>query len=74
LLKRIEEIKPKLVVCGHVHEGYGAYKLPCGTTIVNASVLDEKYRLVNAPIVVEIDDDGIRRVAFGALESDGASV
>ena len=54
LLKRIEEIQPKLVVSGHIHEGYGVYETPWGTKIVNASVLDQNYRLSNAPIRVEL--------------------
>lgn len=27
LLKRIESVKPKYVLCGHIHEGYGTDKL-----------------------------------------------
>ena len=53
LRARIEKIKPKLVVCGHIHEGFGTSKA-LGTTIVNASILDEYYKVVNSPIVVEI--------------------
>jgi Icc-related predicted phosphoesterase len=53
LLKKIEEIKPKLVVAGHIHSGYGRYMI--GDTIfVNASVVNEKYEMVNEPIVVEL--------------------
>lgn len=55
LLKRIQDIKPKLHICGHIHEGYGLYKLEGGNTImVNASILDEDYRLVNKPIIIEL--------------------
>ena len=52
LLKRISEIKPKLVVTGHIHEGYGIYKLE-DTTIINCSYLDAKYNPVNKPITFE---------------------
>lgn len=53
LLKRIEEVKPKLVVAGHIHEGYGRYQI--GETIfVNASHVNERYEPVNKPIVVEL--------------------
>lgn len=53
LLKRIEEIKPKLVVYGHIHAGYGQYSID-NTILVNVAHCDEKYRPVNPPIVVEI--------------------
>lgn len=36
LTERIRQIKPKLVTCGHIHEGRGVYDL-CGTMVVNAS-------------------------------------
>lgn len=60
LVAAIKRIGPQLVVCGHIHEGYGTYEIETdkGTTvIVNASVLDRSYFLVNQPIVLEI---GIR--------------
>lgn len=47
------DIKPKFHIFGHIHEGYGI--LAEGeTTFVNASVLNEDYRLCNAPIEIEI--------------------
>ena len=53
LLKKIEQIKPKLVVFGHIHPGYGVYSV--GDTIVaNASVVNETYKLNNAPLVFEL--------------------
>ena len=43
----------KLVVCGHIHSGYGLYQ--CGSTIIaNASVCNEQYRPVNPPLVIEL--------------------
>jgi Icc-related predicted phosphoesterase len=53
LTKRIEDVKPKLVVCGHIHIGYGTYRMG-ETIIVNAAHCDESYRPVNPPIVVEL--------------------
>lgn len=53
LLAKIEEIKPKLVVYGHIHSGAGVYKVG-DTILVNASVVNEKYKLVNEPKVFEI--------------------
>lgn len=53
LLKCIQEIKPKLVVAGHIHNGYGRYEI--GSTIfVNASLVNDKYIPMNEPIVVDI--------------------
>ncbi|MFC4871954.1 metallophosphatase domain-containing protein [Negadavirga shengliensis] len=52
LLKIIQKLKPKYHIFGHIHEGHGS--LTKGqTTFVNASVLDERYELVNGPVSVE---------------------
>ncbi|HVG16996.1 MAG TPA: metallophosphatase domain-containing protein [Chitinophagaceae bacterium] len=53
LLQRIEEVKPRVHVCGHIHEGYGSTQKE-GTRYVNASVLNESYELVNKPVVFEL--------------------
>jgi Icc-related predicted phosphoesterase len=52
LKTKIEEIKPKYHVFGHIHEAYGM-KMVGETTFINASVLDEQYRFVNKPIVLD---------------------
>lgn len=45
LLKRIRVVKPKLVICGHIHESAGVYvDEDSGTVIVNASVLTGDYK------------------------------
>lgn len=55
LTKRIAEIQPKLVVCGHIHSGRGIYSLG-ETIIVNASCVDEKYIPVQEPpFIIEIE-------------------
>lgn len=41
----------RLHVCGHIHEGYGISE--DGIT-VNASIMDDGYRAVNTPIVVDL--------------------
>jgi Icc-related predicted phosphoesterase len=46
-------LKPALHVFGHVHGGYGQYILG-STRCVNASVVNEKYHVVNAPIVIDL--------------------
>lgn len=53
LLKKVNEIKPKLHVFGHIHEGYGMVKK--GKTIfVNASSVNINYQLVNSPVVLDL--------------------
>lgn len=54
LLNRIKEIKPKLVVCGHIHDGYGTYKID-ETIMVNAAVVDRSLGLVNSAVMIDLD-------------------
>lgn len=53
LRKKIQDIRPRLVVCGHIHEGYGMYPI-LGGQVINASLRNERYEVVNDPIVIEI--------------------
>ena len=53
LLEKIKQVKPKVHVCGHVHESYGV-AIKSGTKFINASVLNESYELVNKPVVFEL--------------------
>jgi len=43
------------VVCGHIHGGFGRFDFD-GTPIYNVSVLDERYRLVRSPTVIDLAD------------------
>jgi Icc-related predicted phosphoesterase len=52
LLEVIMEIKPKLHIFGHIHEGY-VMPPTRDTTFINASSTDQLYRLVNPPIVFD---------------------
>jgi Icc-related predicted phosphoesterase len=54
LTKRIEELKPRLHVFGHIHGGHGQVTSASGTQFVNASVLNEAYQLVHKAQVVEL--------------------
>ena len=55
LAQRIRQVEPKLMVCGHIHIGYGEYKLPgCSTQIVNAALVNNRYEVANEPIVVDL--------------------
>jgi Icc-related predicted phosphoesterase len=52
LTERIQTIKPKIHVCGHIHSGYG-YVFDGQTHYINASVLDENYYFTQKPLSVE---------------------
>jgi hypothetical protein len=56
LAQRIEVIKPKIHVCGHIHSGYG-YVFKDGTHFFNAAVLDEQYEYTQKPITFDWDKD-----------------
>ena len=52
LSQRIEFIKPKIHVCGHIHTGYG-YKFDGQTHFFNAAVLNERYAFTQKPMTVD---------------------
>jgi predicted MPP superfamily phosphohydrolase len=54
LKERIELIKPKIHVCGHIHGGYGYY-FNGHTHFFNASILNERYNYANKPFHFEWD-------------------
>ncbi len=49
----IERVQPRLVVCGHIHNGYGIYMIG-KTIVVNASICNERYQGINPPIVINL--------------------
>jgi len=53
LLDAVARVRPRLHVFGHIHEGYGTTR-EGGTTLVNASTCDVRYRAVNPPIVLDL--------------------
>ncbi len=53
LRNRLLEIKPKLVVFGHIHEGYGLYDVE-GVLFANASLMNISFSPVNYPITFDI--------------------
>jgi Icc-related predicted phosphoesterase len=57
LLKRVEDLKPKLHVFGHIHGSYGK-KQTGGTLFVNACLCNEAYDPVNPPQVIDLWPDG----------------
>jgi len=56
LYRKIAEVKPKIHVCGHIHDGYGQ-KTMGGIEFLNASVLNDRYEYAHKPIVVEYDTE-----------------
>lgn len=56
LAKRINEIKPKIHVSGHIHTGYG-YKFNGDTHMFNAAVLNEQYIFTQKPMSVDWNKD-----------------
>jgi Icc-related predicted phosphoesterase len=55
LLERVMQVKPKVNVFGHIHQGYGTLRVN-EIEFINASVLNESYNYANLPINVEYDE------------------
>ena len=53
LLEAIARVRPRVFVCGHIHEGYGTYRAG-DTQVVNASTCDVRYRPIQPPVVVDL--------------------
>lgn len=53
LLVSVKNIKPKVHICGHIHEAYGTVTKG-ETQFINASLLDERYHYVNQPVIFEL--------------------
>lgn len=53
LRKRVETIRPKLHVFGHIHCGYGMTE-QFGVKFVNASNCDEEYKPSQLPIIINL--------------------
>jgi Icc-related predicted phosphoesterase len=53
LLATVRSIRPRIHAFGHIHEGYGSLERD-GVTFVNASICNQQYQAVNAPIVVDL--------------------
>lgn len=54
LFNRIMEVRPRYHIFGHIHEGYGT-TIRKGMTFVNASICDHRYRAVNRPQVITVE-------------------
>lgn len=54
LLSRMKALPNlKAVICGHIHHAYGEYDCD-GIKVINASIVNESYKPVNKPIILEI--------------------
>lgn len=53
LLKRIDEVQPKLVCYGHIHCGHGEWERG-KTKLVNASIVDGNYQPVYKPVIYNL--------------------
>ena len=53
LLLAINRVKPKVVVCGHIHGAHGHYRHQ-DTDIYNVSLLNEAYERVNEPTEITL--------------------
>jgi Icc-related predicted phosphoesterase len=56
LMKRVSEIKPKIHVFGHIHEGHG-YVFDGTTHYINAAVLNGRYEFRNKPLTIDWDPE-----------------
>ena len=56
LMKRVQEIKPKIHVFGHIHEGFG-YVFDGTTHFINAAVLNGRYEFRNKPLTIDWDPE-----------------
>jgi len=53
LLKRVNDVRPRYHVFGHIHASYGRVELE-GTTFINASIMDTRLGPVNAPVSIDL--------------------
>jgi predicted phosphodiesterase len=51
---RLQIVRPKLHVFGHIHDAYGHEEWN-GTIYVNASICDEQYRPVNRAVIIDVN-------------------
>jgi predicted phosphodiesterase len=72
LRERVDYLKPKIHVFGHIHSGYG-YKFDGHTHYFNAAVLDERYQFTQKPLTIDwgpltnevvFENEGIRNNKF----------
>eukprot|EP00276_Gloeochaete_wittrockiana_P005706 CAMPEP_0184657840 /NCGR_PEP_ID=MMETSP0308-20130426/21993_1 /TAXON_ID=38269 /ORGANISM="Gloeochaete witrockiana, Strain SAG 46.84" /LENGTH=256 /DNA_ID=CAMNT_0027096159 /DNA_START=172 /DNA_END=942 /DNA_ORIENTATION=+ len=65
---RIQQLRPRYHVFGHIHEGYGTVTKD-GTTFINASTCTLRYRPEHAPVVFDFDPSELTEKSADAVES-----
>lgn len=53
LLHAIEQIDARLILCGHIHAGYGQIHVG-NRSFYNSAIVNDDYKVVNKPHVIEI--------------------
>jgi Icc-related predicted phosphoesterase len=53
LLPIVQRIRPRVHIFGHIHAGYGQVTQD-GVRYINTSSCNEQYKIVNAPIVIDL--------------------
>jgi Icc-related predicted phosphoesterase len=53
LLNRLEEVNPKVSICGHIHTGHGK-SVHKYTRCYNVSLLNEDYKLAFTPTIIKV--------------------
>lgn len=64
LRNAVWRIQPRIHIFGHIHGGYGEHIFG-GTYFCNASVVNEAYRVVNSPRIVEERSYFIKKITTG---------
>lgn len=54
-LKRLMEVKPKYVICGHIHESFGLHLTDFGTKVLNVSICTAEYRADNPCWIIDTE-------------------
>lgn len=54
LFNRLQVLKPRVHICGHIHTHGGSFKVFNGTSYYNVSICDEMYMTTNPITVIEL--------------------
>lgn len=54
LLERLHIVQPRVMFCGHIHEGYGFDEVG-RTRVYNVSHMNHRYMAINAPVEINLE-------------------